>query len=192
MSSKYTARKYRNEGRKFFSVSFRHPMKGDKGRPGGRKVAKGLGTDDEALADKWVGQLNELLASPEFHAVGAVTEARKRFDPQVVEIFYEGLDASGAAHRAEREKRIPLPRKGYTWTLLLGITGAGKSTMLRRLIGTDPVSERFPATSINRTTTCDIEVITGGKDYDGVVTFLTQQQTQQEVIESVSAAVSRR
>jgi GTPase Era involved in 16S rRNA processing len=164
-------------------------MKGDKGRPGGRKVAKGLGTDDEALADKWVGQLNELLASPEFHAVGAEADARKRFDPQVVEIFYEGLDASGTAHRAEREKRIPLPRKGYTWTLLLGITGAGKSTMLRRLIGTDPVSERFPATSINRTTTCDIEVITGGKDYDGVVTFLTQQQTQQEVIESVSAAV---
>lgn len=189
MSTLYTARKHRTEGRKFFSVTFRHPMKGDKGRVSGRKVAKGLGTENEAEADKWVKQLNELLASPEFHAYGAEAEARKQFDPIVCDIFYEGLEPAGMNHRAEREKRLPLPREGYTWNLLMGVTGAGKSSMLRRLAGLDPNTEKFPAISINRTTTCDIELITGALDYRAVVTFLSQPQAQQAVTDSVSAAV---
>src|SRR5689334_19185785 len=108
--SAYTARQHRTEGRKFFSVTFRHPMKGEQGRTCGRKVAKGLGTADEAEADRWVTQLNQLLDSPELHACGAEAEARKRFDPIVCDIFYEGLEASGGNHRAEREKKIPLPK----------------------------------------------------------------------------------
>lgn len=189
MSNQYTARKHRTEGRKFFSVTFRHPMKGEKGRTTGRKVAKGLGTENEEEADKWVNELNELLASPEFHAYGAEAEARKRFAPIVCDIFYEGLEPAGTNHRAEREKRIPLPRDGYTWNLLMGITGAGKSSMLRRLAGIDHKTEKFPAISINRTTTCDIELITAGQDYRAVITFLTQPQAQQAVIDSISAAV---
>ena len=61
--------------------------------------------------------------------------------------------------------------------------------MLRRLIGCDAERDRFPATSTNRTTTCEIEIITGRKDFAAAVTFLTRHQTQQEVIESVSNAV---
>lgn len=189
MSNQYTARKHRTEGRRFFSVTFRHPMKGEKGRTSGRKVAKGLGTENETDADKWVNQLNELLASPQYHAYSAEAEARKQFDPIVCDIFYEGLEPAGINHRAEREKRIPLPRDGYTWNLLMGITGAGKSSMLRRLAGIDPKTEKFPAISINRTTTCDIELITGGQDYRSVVTFMSQPQAQQAVTDAVSAAV---
>src|SRR5882724_3696037 len=185
----YTARKHRTEGRKFFSVTFRHPMKGEQGRTSGRKVAKGLGTSDEAEADKWVNQLNQLLDSTEFHAYGAEAEARKRFDPIVCDIFYEGLEPTGGNNRAEREKKIPLPKEGYASSLIVGITGAGKSTLLERLAGIDPITEKFPATSINRTTTCDIELITGGQDYRAVVTFLSQQQTQQAVIEATTVAV---
>jgi hypothetical protein len=61
------------------------------------------------------------------------------------------------------------------------------STLLRRLIGS--VADRFPATSINRTTTCQLEIITGVEDYTAAVTFLSQHQAQQEVVESLSAAV---
>lgn len=186
--SNYIARKHRTEGRKFFSVTFRHPMKSEQGRTSGRKVAKGLGTADEAEADRWVTELNELLGSPEFHAYGAEAEARKRFAPIVCDIFYEGLEPTGTNHRAEREKRIQTP-SGYTSSLIVGITGAGKSTLLQHLAGIDPVKEKFPATSINRTTTCDIELITGGQDYRAVVTFLSHQQVQQAVIDATTAAV---
>ena len=69
----------------------------------------------------------------------------------------------------------------------MGITGSGKSTALRRLIGS--IADRFPATSINRTTTFPLEIITGADDYTAAITFLSQHQTQQEVVESLSAAV---
>lgn len=65
----------------------------------------------------------------------------------------------------------------------------GKTTLLRRLIDCDSDDARFPATSANRTTTCEIEVITGRENYSAVVTFLTRHQTQQKIIESLSDAV---
>lgn len=36
--------------------------------------------------------------------------------------------------------------------LLIGTTGSGKTTVLRQLLGTNPVTEKFPATSPNKTT----------------------------------------
>ena len=189
MSTNYTARKQRNEGRKSYSVSFRHPLKQEKGKQG-RKVCKGLGTDSDTEADRLVAELNKLLASPELHSVAGKQEADRRgFDERVIDIFYEGLDSATPDHRAQRDQLLELPKDGYTRTLLLGVTGAGKTTLLRRLIDSDPERDRFPSTSINRTTTCEIEVITGGAEYQAAVTFLSQHQTQQEVIESLSAAV---
>jgi hypothetical protein len=186
MKHDYTARKIRTEGRNFYSVAFRHPRKHEKGKPG-RQVCRGLGTDNDAEADRLVADLNRLLSTPELHALGGDQEARRRgFDPRVIEIFYQGLDASSIDHRALREELLPLP-VGYPKNLLLGITGSGKSTLLRRLIGS--AADRFPATSINRTTTCQLEIITGAKNYCAVATFLSQHQTQQEVVESLSAAL---
>ncbi|HVZ65027.1 MAG TPA: hypothetical protein VG838_13475 [Opitutaceae bacterium] len=186
MKHEYTARKIRTEGRNFFSVAFRHPRKQERGKPG-RQVCRGLGTDNEAEADRLVADLNKLLSTSELHAVGGDQEARRRgFDPLVIEIFYQGMDASNTDHRELRDQLLPLP-VGYPQNLLLGITGSGKSTLLRRLIGSS--AERFPATSINRTTTCQLEIITGAKNYSAVATFLSQHQTQQEVVESLSAAV---
>ena len=65
----YTATKFKNEGRRVFSVRFRHPLKPDHGRPSGRKVCKSLGVDDSGEADRLVGQLNELLATPKLHSL---------------------------------------------------------------------------------------------------------------------------
>jgi GTPase Era involved in 16S rRNA processing len=150
-------------------------------------MCKGLGTDNEAEADRLVADLNKLLTTPELHALSSEQEARRQgIDPRVIEIFYQGMDANNTDHRDLRNQMLPFP-EGHTRNLLMGITGSGKSTLLRRLIGS--TNDRFPATSINRTTTCQLEIITGAEDYTAVVTFLSQHQTQQEVVESLSAAV---
>lgn len=191
MSNKYTARAYCPAGRTNFIITFRHPLKMDRGKPG-RKVAKGLGTDNAEVAAKLEEQLNELLSRTELHSLAKRAEASRTFDDQVVSLFYEDLDPTPLNHRRLREELMSLPNRfdGYERTLLLGITGAGKTTLLRRLIGCESERERFPSTSVNRTTTCDIEVITDDADeYSAVVTFLSRHQTQQEVIESLSAAV---
>lgn len=193
MKTNYTASAKRNPGRKGFVMSFRHPLKIENGRPG-RKVCKGLGTDNESRAQKLEDRMNNLLARPEFHSVGSRAEAAREFAdcPEIVEIFYGDLDPSVTGHRAVRERLHPLPPidpQDSVRTLILGNSGVGKTTLLRRLIGCDAERDRFPATSTNRTTTCEIEIITGRKDFTAAVTFLTRHQTQQEVMESVSNAV---
>lgn len=191
MNSSYTARAYRNPGRNSFVISFRHPMKTENGRPG-RKVCKGLGTDDEAKAKQTEEQVNALLGRADLHSMAGREEAARIFDPAVIDIFYADFDPTVTSHRAVREDLLELPpleNSDYVRTLLLGITGAGKTTLLRRLIGSDAEHDRFPSTSVNRTTTCEIEVITGAKDFSAAITFLSRHQTQQEVIESLSAAV---
>jgi hypothetical protein len=191
MPTSYTARSYRNPGRKNFSIAFRHPLKGDNGRPG-RKVCKGLGTSDEARAKLLESQLNELLGDPSLHSLACRDAALARFDSSIVDIFYEDLDPATKSHRAVRERLMPLPREdGYAVTLAVGVTGSGKSTSKRRFIGTQSDRHPFPPTSVNRTTTCEIETITGRTDFSAVVTFLSRHQTQQEVTELVSNAVLR-
>ena len=182
----YTARKIKNAGRNFYNVAFRHPRKLERGKPG-RQVCQALETDDEATADAMVADLNKLLATPELHSLASEQEARRLgFHPRIIEIFYEGMEASAIDPRELRNQMLPFP-DGHILNLLMGITGSGKSTLLRRLIGS--TADRFPATSINRTTTCQLEIITGAEDYTAAVTFLSQHQTQQEVVESLSAAV---
>lgn len=193
MNTAYTARAYRPSGRNNFVISFRHPGLTENGRPG-RKVCKGLKTDDETRAKRLEVQMNDLLARAELHSFAGREDAVRSgsFDTVVLDIFYEDFDPVVNSHRALRDKLIELPsleNGGYVRTLLLGITGAGKTTLLRRLIGSDAEHDRFPSTSVNRTTTCEIEVITGAKDFSAAITFLSRHQTQQEVIESLSAAV---
>ena len=45
-----------------------------------------------------------------------------------------------------REEFLPLPSSeaGYRTVMLLGTTGAGKTTLVRQLLGTNPRTERFP------------------------------------------------
>ncbi|MDD5199143.1 MAG: hypothetical protein PHC88_05010 [Terrimicrobiaceae bacterium] len=188
MKTNYTAKAKRNPGRNGFVISFRHPLRA------GKKVCKGLGTSDEATALKLEEQMNLLLAREDLRSVGSRAEAAREFAayPAIVEIFYGDIDPSATSHRAARERLHPLPPiepQNSVRTLILGNSGVGKTTLLRRLIGCDAEHDRFPATSTNRTTTCEIEIITGRKDFVAAVTFLTRHQTQQEVIESVSNAV---
>ena len=73
---------------------------------------------------------------------------------------------------------------------LVGTTGAGKTTVVRQLLGTDPISERFPSTSASRTTTCNLEFIVGGDSFQAAVSFISREQTRSYIAECVAAAVS--
>ncbi|GAB4187037.1 MAG: hypothetical protein Kow00105_01650 [Phycisphaeraceae bacterium] len=90
---------------------------------------------------------------------------------------------------------MPLPggkdaSDGYARVQFIGTTGAGKTTVVRQIIGTDPLTERFPSISAAKTTICDIEVILRPGDYEAVVTFIPRDRVRQYIAECVLAAVA--
>ena len=188
----YIATKSRNAGRESWSVIFRHPARLDvsTGKPG-RRVRRGLGTGNEAEANRLIDQLNEILRTEELWEPAARATAVGRFDPRVIDIFYDGLEATRTDFAALRQSIVPLPSasNGYRTVLLLGTTGAGKTTVVRQLLGTDPETERFPSTSTAKTTVADTElIITGERAYRAVVTFTPRDEVIDYLTENVSAA----
>lgn len=188
----YTASKSRNQGREAWSVIFRHPARLDlaTGKTG-RRVRRGLGTSDETEAALLVEQLNELLSTPELWEPAARPTAVGRFDARIVDIFYEGLEAAEVDFAELRNAVLPLPGEGegYRTVLLLGTTGAGKTTVVRQLLGTDPETERFPSTSTAKTTVADTELITTEDEtYRAVVTFVPRDEVIDYLTENVSEA----
>lgn len=192
MTQRYTATAKKNPGRKSWLVEFRHPLKTDNNNKPGKKTRKGLGTDVEQEALRLADQLNQLLADESMWSVASQADAANRFDPKVVEIFYGEVAPRTQSTGELRDKFLPLPdhSQGYTKVALLGVPGAGKTTLLRQLIGTHPETERFPSTSVNRTTTFATEIIMNDNDhYQAVVTFMSEHETRFEIEESLSAAV---
>lgn len=188
----YTASKSRNQGREAWTVIFRHPARLDlaTGKTG-RRIRRGLGTSDEAVATQLVDQLNEILRTPALWEATARTNALSRFDSRVVEIFYEGLETSQVNFVELRDKLLPLPgsEDGYRTVLMLGTTGAGKTTVVRQVLGTDPATERFPSTSTAKTTVADTELITAEDGpYRAVVTFVPRDEVIDYLTENVSEA----
>lgn len=92
-----------------------------------------------------------------------------------------------------RNEAIPLPRDpdGYRHVLFLGTTGAGKTTLVRQLIGTDPSKERFPSTSSSKTTIHDTEIILDGGPWRAVATFVSSDEAREYLNECISAAVRK-
>lgn len=190
MAQNYVAAGKRNPGRKAWLVEFRHPLRNDSNNKPGRKTRKGLGTDDDKEALRLVEQLNDLLRNESLWSLGAKPEASKQYDARVTEIFYGEIEPRGSSALQLRDKLLPLPSRddGYARVLLMGVPGAGKTTLVRQLIGTHPKSERFPSTSVNRTTTFPTEVALRDGPYEGVVTFMSEHETRFEIEESLSAA----
>ena len=93
---------------------------------------------------------------------------------------------------ALREEAIPLPSsepEGYRRVLFLGTTGAGKTTLVRQLIGTDPSTERFPSTATAKTTIHDTEIVLAEGRWREVVTFVSKDEAREVLNECISAAV---
>ena len=189
----YSASLSQSQSRSGYSIIFRHPARRDEatGNPGLR-VRRGLGTRDMAEAERLRDELNQLLADPKYHAPAARAEAEQRFDPRVVDIFFDKMVPEEFDFQSLREETIPLPPSepdGYRHVLLLGTTGAGKTTLVRQLIGTDPLRERFPSTSTSKTTVHDTEIILDDGPWRAVVTFVSGDEAREYLNECISAAV---
>ena len=181
-----------SQGRQGWSVIFRHPVLMDRttGKPG-RRVRRGLGTQDEKIAGRLVAELNQLLEDKLFWEPSSRATALTRFNALVVDIFYHDMVPDRLEPFVIREIAMPLPRSSesdYRQVLLLGATGGGKSTLVRQLIGTDAHSERFPSTSTARTTVADTEIFFSAGPYRAVVTFLPRDEVRDYLEESMSAA----
>jgi hypothetical protein len=191
MAKHYTATKSRSQGREGWTVIFRHPVRLDTaGRPG-RRVRRGLGTADEAQADVLVQQLNEILRSSELWEPAARDTLAARYDERVLDIFYDGVEPSSHDPEALRDTILPLPgqQDGYRSVLMLGTTGAGKTTLVRQILGTDPDTERFPSTSTAKTTVADTELVfETGALFRAVVTFVGRDEVVDYLTECVSEA----
>ncbi len=192
-SRTYTASLSQSQGRTGYSLIFRHPVRQDEstGKPGLR-IRRGLGTRDEREAERLCKELDILLADPQFHHVAARADAERRFDSRVVDIFYDKMVPEEVDYLALREQEIPLPPTdpdGYRRVLFLGTTGAGKTTLVRQLVGTDPVKERFPSTSTAKTTIHDTEIVSAEGPWRAVVTFASAEEVREYLCECISAAV---
>lgn len=189
----YSASLSKSQGRSGFSIIFRHPTRRDEatGKPGVR-VRRGLRTRDKEEAERLRDELNVLLADPRYHDPAARSEAERRFDGRVVDIFFDRMVPEETDFAAMREAVIPLPESGpdgYRRVLFLGTTGAGKTTLVRQLIGTDPVKERFPSTSTAKTTIHDTEIVLADGNWRAVVTFASSDEVREYLNECISAAV---
>lgn len=189
MAKYYTASKSRSQGRGGWSVIFRHPARFDPNTgKTGRRVRRGLGTTDEALADRLVEEINELLSDRAFWSVTARAHAEERFHPRVVDIFFDSMEPAEVDFIAIRDEELPLPDT-HRKVLLLGTTGAGKTTVVRQILGTDPVRERFPSTSTAKTTIADTELILSEEPtYRAVVTFAGRDEVIDHLTDNVSDA----
>lgn len=186
---KFTASKSRSN-RPGWSVTFRHPVRRDSRNEWGLKVRKGLGTSDDAEADRLVGQLNELLQNETWWSGDRRKDATLEFDDIVVSAFFDGIEVEAHDAEASRSAVIALPTRddGYSTVLFLGTTGAGKTTLLRHIIGSDPETDRFPSTSTAKTTTADIEIVVAPGDFSAAVTFMPEHEVRAHIDECIEEA----
>lgn len=185
----YKATKTRSK-RPGWSVTFRHPRRTDSRGQAGLKIRRGLGTVDEAEADRLVEQLNELLSDQSWWSVDRRKEAELRYESVVVAAFFNGMEAGKRISVVLREEKISLPTNedGYSHIMFSGTTGAGKTTLLRHVIGSDHIHDRFPSTSTARCTTADIEIVTTDGPFEAVVTFMPEHEVRAHIDECLEEA----
>lgn len=191
MTQRYTASKSPTKDGTGWVLSFRHPLRKDARGKQGRKVRRGLGTPDEARAQQLVDEMNVLLGNPSWHSIVKRADAERRFDPVIVRAFYDDIENAPSNTWTIRNELLPLPspEEGYAKVLMVGTTGAGKTSLLRHLMGSHPERDRFPSTSASRTTISDIEVITAADlPYRAAVTFFNEWAVHTYVHECVADA----
>ena len=189
--TKYKATLSGEQGRSGLCVIFRHPVRKNSDGTAVR-IRRGLKTRDRAEGEKLVGQLNEILGDRDFWTPAAKAKADAMFDAKVVNAFYDNLLPATQDAWALRDQIIPLPGRedGYAHARFLGTTGAGKTTLVRQLMGTDPERERFPSTSTAKTTVCDIEVVLAEGPFKAVITFFPREYVRLHIEECALAAAA--
>lgn len=191
---KRSAKASLSKGRSGWCVIYYHPVaRADNGKP--KRIRRGLGTSDEVRAQMLVDQLNALIEDASMHNPSGRERAATKFEPAVVAAFFDPMLPESHDPWAVRDGVIALPggkdaRDGYARVQFVGTTGAGKTTVVRQILGTDPETERFPSISAAKTTIFDIEVVLRPGPYEGVVTFIPRDRVRQYIAECVLAAVA--
>jgi hypothetical protein len=174
-------------------VIYYHPVvRADNGKP--KRVRRGLNTTDEARAQALVDQVNALIEDASMHNPASRERAAVKFDREAVDAFFVPMQPEPYDPWGVRDEVIPLPGgrdagDGYARVQFVGTTGAGKTTVVRQLLGTDPAKERFPLTSAGKATTADMEIVVSPGDFRAVITFIPRDQVRQYVEECLQAAV---
>ena len=70
-------------------------------------------------------------------------------------------------------------------------TGAGKTTVVRQLLGSDPKTDRFPSTSTAKTTIADTEIVVAPGSFRGVVTFVPRDEVVEHLVDCASKAAAQ-
>jgi hypothetical protein len=183
----YTASKTRSN-RPGWSITFRHPLRTDaRGKPG-LKMRRGLKTAVDQEADALVEAMNTLLSDSSLWNTSKRVEAERRFPKVIVDAFYDEIQAGRESPVDLREANIPMPNAqddGYSRVLFVGTTGAGKTSLVRQMIGSDPDADRFPSTAPAKTTIADIEIIQSEGEFSAAVTFFSEFQTQANIEECI-------
>ncbi|WP_017416237.1 hypothetical protein [Clostridium tunisiense] len=188
----YKATKSRDKGKESYTIIFRHPVKKDPRGKYGLRVRRGLGTKDEEEAERLVEQMNQILSDEFWWDINKKDLAYSKFTKNIVDAFYDLLESEEIDYAKLLDSCIILPKRkdGYSTASLIGPSGAGKTSILRNLMGTE--NDRFPTTSTGRTTTCDMEIVfdNTSNEYELVVTFMSKALTMLYVEECVQNAIS--
>ena len=186
----YTASKSRSQNRPGWSLSFRHPLRHDSSGKPGLKIRRGLGTNSDTEAERMVDEMNRILRDQTWWSATKRQEAEKCFSKPVVEAFYNEIQAGRDDPEKLRDVYIPIPSAadGYSKVLFVGTTGAGKTSLVRQIIGSDPDEDRFPSTAPAKTTVADIEVVQADGPYKAVINFFSEFQIQAYIEECIVAA----
>ena len=181
-----------SKGRIGWCVIFPHPLKTAKDGQPGQRVRRGLGTSNRDEAQALVDQMNQLLSDQSYWNQAEQHRAQQSFDATIVAAFYDDLATEDRDPWVIRNEEITLPsiEDGYAKVLFVGTTGAGKTTIVRQLIGTDPTTERFPSISAAKTTISDLEIVlTQEKAYKAIVCFFDKNYVRRHIEECVLAAL---
>lgn len=181
-----------SKGRAGWCVIFRHPLKTGKDGQPGQRVRRGLGTDNREEAQALVDQMNQLLGDQSYWNPAEQHRAQRSFDGKILAAFYDELATEDRDPWVIRNDVIPLPDRedGYAKVLFVGTTGAGKTTIVRQLIGTDPTTERFPSISAAKTTISDLEIVLKEDEtYKAIVSFFDKNHVRRHIEECVLAAL---
>ncbi len=188
----YRAGKSKDKGKESYTIIFRHPVKKEPRGKYGLRVRRGLGTKEEEVADALVNQMNQILSDESWWDISKRELAYNKFSKNIVDAFYDLLENEEIDYTKLLEQCITMPKRkdGYSRASLIGPSGAGKTSLLRYLMGTQ--NDRFPTTSTGRTTTCDMEIIfdDDSNEFEIAVCFMSKALFMLYVEECIQNAIS--